>query len=183
MNARKWRNVMRMFRWPAIIVLALISLPAARTQASNEIMTDRCSNLVAFPPTYDGKPNANGTVILSRGTNGWSAWSAPFKVSTGDSGHVRWWCHSTIGNVFDLGTITASFDPGGIVGCVGAIGTTVVTEGSGAASLAACTRLIKFGSSAWKGWTPERSRCGNHSTRLRARLGPDRLLQTECLGN
>lgn len=32
------------------------------------------------------------------------------------------------------------------------------------------------------GWTPERSRCGDHSTRIRARLGSDRLRQTECLG-
>jgi hypothetical protein len=31
------------------------------------------------------------------------------------------------------------------------------------------------------GWTPERSRCGDHSTRIRARMGPDRLLQTEYL--
>jgi L-alanine-DL-glutamate epimerase-like enolase superfamily enzyme len=46
-----------------------------------------------------------------------------------------------------------------------------------------CKKAIKLGSSAFAGWTPERSRCGNHTTRIRARLGPDRLLQTECLGH
>jgi hypothetical protein len=40
---------------------------------------------------------------------------------------------------------------------------------------------IKLGSSAWNGWTPERSRCNDRSVKIRARLGPNRLLQIECL--
>ena len=165
----------------SLLLMFLLVAPATHALAADEIMTDRCSNLVAFPPTYDGNPNAAGTIILSRNADGWSKWTAPFTVKPDGDGHVRWWCHSTTGNIFDLGTLTASFDPGGIVGCVGAVGTTIVTEGAGAASLTACAKLIKFGSSAWQGWTPERSRCADHSGRLRARLGPDRLLQTECL--
>ena len=34
-----------------------------------------------------------------------------------------------------------------------------------------------------KGWTKERSRCGDRSTKIRARLRPWRELQIECLGN
>jgi hypothetical protein len=142
-------------------------------------MTDRCSREVAFPKHYDGKPNSVGTVILKRGKNGTTPWSEPFTVDLGDDGHVRWWCHSTTGNVFDLGT--ATFNPGGIAACATAVGGTVISAGSGAASLAGCASLLNFGGSAWKGWTPERSRCSDHSARMRARLGKNRLLQTECL--
>ena len=41
---------------------------------------------------------------------------------------------------------------------------------------------IKLTDSSWEGWTPERSRCDNRSTKIRARLGKGRLLQIECLG-
>ena len=34
----------------------------------------------------------------------------------------------------------------------------------------------------WNAWTAERSRCGDHSTRIRVRLGLNRLVQIECMG-
>jgi hypothetical protein len=137
-------------------------------QKKNEIMTDRCSAGVAIPPSYDAKPDAPGTVHLVRDKNGRTEWSPPFTVKLGDNGHIRWWCNSTKGNIFDPGTwriqsamVGAKFDDSGTVHP---------------------TIDLKFTDSSFKGWTPERSRCDNHSTKIRARLGPDRLLQIECLG-
>ena len=168
-----------------ILVLALVfSATYAMSAHAGEVMTDRCSNEVSIPPTYDAKPNDVHALLLGRGRDGSTPWTKPFKVQLGDDGHVRWWCHSTTGNMFDLGTLRVTgANPSGILACVGALGTTIISSGSGAASLAACATVVNFGSSAWEGWTPERSRCSNHSTRIRARLGPDRLLQIECLGN
>lgn len=134
----------------------------------NEVMTDRCSASVAFPPTYDGKPDAPGTVHLVRDKTGRTPWTPPFTVKLSSGGHIRWWCNSTKGNIFDPGTwrvqsatVGAKFDDTG---------------------KAKPTVSIKIVDSSWKGWTAERSRCKNRSTRIRARLGPDRLLQIECLG-
>ena len=45
----------------------------------------------------------------------------------------------------------------------------------------ACKKTIKLGSSAFEGWTAERSRCANHHGHLKAQLGPDRKLTIECL--
>lgn len=164
------------------LIAGLVCLFAPQARA-NEVMTDRCSQEVAFPEDYDAQPNTKGTIILKRGGKGMTPWSEPFKVHLGDDGHIRWWCHSTTGNWADLGTWELGFDPSGIGACITAVGATVVSEGAGAGSLATCAKVVKFGSSAWKGWTPERSRCGDHSTKVRARLGKDRLLQIECLGH
>ena len=167
-------------------------LPPARVPP----MTDRCSNLVAFPSTYDGKPSDQGTVILDRGENGSSEWSQPFTVQTDGSGHIRWWCHSSTRNISDLAT-QGELDPSAVPGCVIAAETTIVADGSSSARsstdassadgssaglLTSSIKVIKLCSSAWNGWTPERLRCSDHSTRIRARVRPDRLLQTECLG-
>ena len=146
---------------------------------SNELMTDRCSAEVAFVPAYDARPNAHGTVILKRGSNGSSPWSRPFTVKLGDDGHIRWWCHSTIGNALDAGTWRISVKGKEISACL----EEVFDSDNDKKGNPDCKKMIKLGSSAFEGWTPERSRCGNHSTRIRARLGPDRLLETECLGN
>ena len=146
---------------------------------SNEIMTDRCSAEVAFVPAYDARPNAHGTVILKRGSNGSTPWSRPFTVKLGDDGHIRWWCHSTIGNALDAGTWRISVKGNEISACL----EEVFDGNNDKKGNPDCKKMIKLGSSAFEGWTPERSRCGNHSTRIRARLGPDRLLETECLGN
>jgi hypothetical protein len=164
----------------AAAVGAPLSVISASRADSHEMMTDRCSAEVAFPPTYDGKPTEANTVVLKRDQNGYSPWTT-FSRGTGDDGHVRWWCHSTTGNVFDPGTWRVSVNPSGAVACLVSIGTAVVTDGAGAPAVATCLKTINIGSSAFDGWTAERSRCNDHSTRFRARLGPDRLLQTECL--
>ncbi|HYZ34979.1 MAG TPA: hypothetical protein VE684_22185 [Crenalkalicoccus sp.] len=159
--------------------LTLAAQPAPAT--AGEIMTDRCSASVAFVPAYGEQPDHPGTKVVNRPTNGSTAWSEPFTVRTDGDGHIRWWCHSTTGNWADLATY--GFDASGIPICLGAVVGTVVSEGSSAASLAGCAKLFTVGASAWHGWTPEQSRCSDHSTRIRVRLGPDRLLQTECLGH
>ena len=147
-----------------------------------ETMTDRCSAEVAFVPNFDAKPNAHGTHILKRDADGKTPWTKEFTVQTDDSGFIRWWCHSTTGDFLDPGTWTLSVNGGAVLACLAAVGGTVATEGAAAPATASCVKTIQLGSSAFKGWTPERSRCGDHSTRIRARLGPDRLLETECLG-
>jgi len=154
----------------------LTSVPAAAAPAS-ETMTDRCSAEVAFVPTYDARPNAHGTIILIRDKAGVTPWSRPFTVKTGDDGHIRWWCHSTIGNALDPGTWRIKVNEKEVSACLEEAFADKVQGDP------ACKKAIKLGSSAFEGWTPERSRCGDHSTRVRARLGPDRLLQTECLGH
>ena len=159
--------------------LPLGSTSAPTATMSNEIMTDGCSAEVAFVPNYDARPNAHGTIILKRGADGRTQWTRPFTVKTGDDGHIRWWCHSTIGNEFDPGTWRIHVSEKEITACLDEVfSSDKSTKGD-----PACKKMIKLGSSAFEGWTPERSRCGNHSTRIRARLGPDRLLETECLGN
>jgi hypothetical protein len=147
-----------------------------------EVMTDRCSAEVAFPPSYDANPLTHGTAVLKRGKDGYSPWTT-FTRKTGDDGFVRWWCHSTTGDTFDPGTWRVHVDASGVAACLMSVGAAVVTDGTASPTLASCIKVIKIGSSAFDGWTAERSRCGNHSTKFRARLGPDRLLQTECLGN
>jgi hypothetical protein len=141
-----------------------------------EVLTDRCSGEVAFPPTYGQTPTAHGTAVLKRGPDGYSPWTT-FSSQPDGSGHIRWYCHSTIGNVFDVGTWRVHVESGGVVACLLAATGAVDTTTGGA-----CLKSISIGSSAFQGWTPEQSRCGNFSTYFKARLGPDRLLQTECLG-
>jgi hypothetical protein len=146
-------------------------------------MTDRCSAEVAFVPAYDARPNAHGTIILKRGNDGSTPWSRPFTVKTGDDGHIRWWCHSTIGNEFDPGTWRVNVNSKEITACLEEVFSDKPSSDKPSKGDPACKKMIKLGSSAFEGWTPERSRCGDHSTRIRARLGPDRLLETECLGH
>jgi hypothetical protein len=69
-------------------------------------------------------------------------------------------------------------NPDDVLACVTGEGLVVVPKGS--LPGASCTKMISIGSSAFEGWTPEQSRCANHSTLIRVRLGPDRLMQTEC---
>ena len=101
---------------------------AAITNAG-ELMTERCSGMVAIVPSYDDMPNTPGTVILRRDSNGFSVWRH-LTVKLNSDGYIRWWCKP---------------------------------EG--------------------EEWTKERSRCGDRSTKIRARLGAWRELQIECLGN
>ena len=55
---------------------------AAITNAG-ELMTERCSGMVAIVPSYDDMPNTSGTVILRRGTNGFSGWTSYSQVKSG----------------------------------------------------------------------------------------------------
>jgi len=164
------------------VALGAAGLGSTSVAFAGETMTDRCSAEVAFVPTFDSKPNTHGTRILKRDASGNTDWTRPFEVQTDDSGFIRWWCHSTTGNAFDPGTWEVKVDPGALVACIAAIGGTVASDGGAAPATATCVKTIELGSSAFRGWTPERSRCSDHSTKIRARLGPDRLLETECMG-
>jgi hypothetical protein len=139
-----------------------------------ETMTDRCSAEVAIVPAYDAPPGTNGTVLLKRRSNGTTAWTPPFRVNLGHDGYIRWWCHSTTGNLFDPGTWKVDQVNGSLACEISA---------DGSAPKCHANANIKLGSSAWQGWTAERSRCDNHSSKIRARLGHDRLLQIQCLGH
>lgn len=150
--------------------------------SANEVMTDRCSRDVAFVPNYDDNPGTPGTIVLTRAT---TAWTPDIKVGT-SSGYIRWWCNNTQGNFADIGTWRPEFDPVETVACItGGIGLIINPNSTnGKTVLGQCAGAVtKIGSSAWQGWTPERSRCRNRSTKIRARLGSDRLLQIECRGN
>ena len=148
----------------------------------SETMTDRCSAEVAIVPSYGARPDTPGTVVLARDSSGNTAWSQPFRVQTGGNGYIRWWCHSTTGNIFDPGTWRPELDNAKTAACITGGVATILGVEAGKAGLSECVGAVKsIGSSAWEGWTPERSRCDDHSTLIRARLGSDRLLQTQCL--
>ncbi|MCM3873631.1 MAG: hypothetical protein ND895_23340 [Pyrinomonadaceae bacterium] len=145
----------------------------AHAVPAREVMTDRCSAEVAIVPSFADRPDTEGTIILKRAKNGITDWTPPLTVKLGNSGHVRWWCHSTTGNAFDPGTWRIRELQIGTECQIFADGTPESCRPDGG---------IKLGTSAWNGWTPERSRCGNRSRNIRARLGPNRLLEIECLG-
>lgn len=150
------------------VLTGLMPRPAA---AANEVMVDRCSNEVSIV-SWGAVPGSNNAILLKRGANGESPWTPAFRVTTSDGGHIRWWCHSTTGNAFDPGTWRITNISAGY-GCdLYADGSTTNCHPNGD---------LKVGSSAWNGWTPERSRCGNRSGRIRARLSRDRKLLIECL--
>ncbi len=146
----------------------------AHSLPAREVMTDRCSAEVAIVPSYADRPDTEGTIILKRAKNGTTDWTPPLTVKLGNSGHIRWWCHSTTFNAFDPGTWR-------IKELV--VGTKCEIFADGKPESCRPDASIQIGTSAWKGWTPERSRCSNRSRKIRARLGPGRLLQIECLGN
>jgi len=159
------RYVVRML---AIIALAAIMRPTV----AKEIMTERCSAEVEFVYSYNAPPGSGG-ILLKRNNHGEAGWTAPFSVVTDKSGYIRWWCHSTTGNAFDPGTwrIEDLF-----------VGTKCQIYADGTPEKCSPDGNFKIGSSAWNGWTAERSRCGDRSRKIRASLGRDRLLQIECLG-
>jgi hypothetical protein len=179
-------------------ILPTSILSTASPAAAGEVMKDRCSSEVAIVPSYNAQPMTPGTILLTRDAGGQTPWSKPFRVQTGGggltgSGFIRWWCHSTTGNIFDPGTWRPDIDFAKAAICVvDAIGTVLGPpadpndpKGSdkGKDLAKTCVGAIKkIGSSAKNGWTPERSRCDNRSTMIRARLGPSRLLEIECLG-
>jgi hypothetical protein len=161
-------------------LLTVLFVMGSSEAGSPETMTERCSGEVAFPPTFGSNPTTQGTVVLKRNGSGYSPWTT-FTRQTGDNGHVRWYCHSTTGNVFDPGTWRVQIDGNKAKGCLVSAASAVVDGGVSAVS--SCSKLVSLGSSAFNGWTPEKSRCDNRSNKFRARLGPDRLVQIQCLGD
>lgn len=154
----------------ACAVLCLAAIPLA-ARAGNEIMVDRCSHEVSIVSAYGDKPGSNDAILLKR-SNGKTNWTAPFRVRTSEDGFIRWWCHSTTGNQFDAGTwrIEEIY-----------IGSKCKLYADGSTTDCGPDVDLKLGSSAWNGWTPERSRCKNRSRNLRARLDGNRKLLIECL--
>lgn len=179
----------------AFSILPTSLLSTTAPASAGEIMKDRCSSEVAIVPSYNAQPMTPGTVLLTRDAGGQTPWSKPFRVQLGGSGltgggYIRWWCHSTAGNIFDPGTWRPEFDFAKLAICVSdGIGVIFGDEKNTTADPKSkdlaknCIGAVKkIGSSAKNGWTPERSRCDNRSTMIRARLGPSRLLEIECLG-
>lgn len=163
-----------MERSPVVAFLAVCGLALPLSVFAGEIMVDKCSKEVAIVSSYDARPDSNSVVVLKRGSNGKTPWTPPFKVKLGDSGHIRWWCKSTSGNMFDAGTwrIEEIY-----------LGTKCEIYADGSPQSCGPDANLKLGSSAWNGWTPERSRCGDRSRNIRARLDGGRKLLIECLGN
>ncbi|MBV8549854.1 MAG: hypothetical protein JOY54_01040 [Acidobacteriaceae bacterium] len=148
----------------------------------SETMTDRCSSDVSFPSVYGGGPLAAGSTVLQRGADGYSHWTPIFSAGLDGSGHVRWWCHSTTGNAFDPGTWRVRDDK---LACTLSGGGQDSGGGSGQPSSSAnvkidCTTTVNLVAVDANGWTAEQSRCNDHSSFFRARLGPDRLLEIMC---
>lgn len=156
----------------AVAAIGLTVYRGTRAEAKvTETMTDRCSKEVVISPVYNNAFPPVGGIALKRGPDGWTPWSQRMPVN----GHtwIRWWCHSTTGNMFDPGTyrITNIY-----------IGASVqLNPDTGMIAVDPSVKPQVMSVSGSSGWTPERSRCDSSSTRsISARLGPDRLLQMRC---
>ncbi|HEY5945155.1 MAG TPA: hypothetical protein VIV40_06675 [Kofleriaceae bacterium] len=144
------------------------------SQPSNitETMIDRCSNDVMISRTFDAafSTTMEGLGLRRPDAESYSEWSTLMPV-TGSS-YIRWWCHSTTGNLFDPGTWRIGNDQAAKE-CTGNWYDPTTTL---------CVIKHQLGTSAVDGWTPERSRCNSSGTKaVQARLGPDRLLEIRCL--
>ena len=175
---------MKIFAGSVILLSTIVVniLPIA-SPVSAETMKERCSSNVAFVPKYDDRPNTPGTIILTKGAA--TDWTAPFTVETGENGRIRWWCQSTTGNVFDPGTWRPDIDPVKTAICVAGGVALVIDPDSeaGKEAIKQCKGAVKkLGSSAWEGWTAERSRCKSKSGKIQARLDTNsRKLEIQCL--
>ena len=167
----------------AAAAACVMAMPTDAT--AREVMKDRCSSHVFIPTTgYNAKPDTVGTVVLTRPKTGYSPWTPPFTVKTDGSGRIRWWCASTKGNAFDLGTYRFDIDWAKALQCSAVVvGKLISGKEPDEGDLECVTGSVDpvAGASEYKGMTPERSRCGNRSNYVRARLGPNRLLQIDCL--
>jgi hypothetical protein len=164
-----------------ILLLGGLTILASNPAVAQEKLLDRCSSAVAFPATYSGEPDSQGTVVINRGANGATEYTPVFRVQTKDN-YIRWWCQSTTGNAADPGTWrirSFNIEKAGMCG-VGIV--KVVGDTSQLAALAPCATMLKIGSSAKNGWTAERSRCDNRSTLISVRLDRDRKLRIRCMG-
>jgi hypothetical protein len=157
---------------------------AAITNAG-EVMLDRCGQMVAIVPSYDDTPNTPGTVILRRRA-GFTNWTQPFTVKLSPEGRIRWWCQPAEGQLFVPEGTWRINRKKPFIGLSGSVDVSVTDFTDYGAILSPRPSTVSTGltftSSVWKGWTKERSRCDNRSTRIRARLGPWNELRIECLG-
>jgi len=164
--------------------MALVAITDA-----GEVMLDKCGQMVAIVPSYDDTPNTPGTVIL-RGDNahaGITELTHPFTVKSSPEGRIRWWCQPADGKLFVPEGTWRINRKKPFIGLSGGSVDVSVTDFSDYGLLpprpSTVSTGLTFTSSVWKGWTKEKSRCDDRSTRIRARLRQDRVLQIECLGN
>ena len=142
-------------------------------------MQDRCKQDVAFVPvlpsvpTAEARPGTAGTVVLKRRSDGRSDWSNIFQVQPLGGGYVRWWCYTGSGTGFEPGVFRVNEDDDG-------------SRCSFSDVIRTCSPdpKVRRNAAAWgRNWTAERSRCdARPNTRYRARLGPGRSLEIECMG-
>lgn len=157
-------------------IACLLGFPG-RPAMAGEVMQDRCSGEVAIVPvrpnvsTGEARPGTPGTIVLKRESDGHTDWSNIFQVQLVDSGHIRWWCNTGSGRVLDPG-----------VWQVNQVDDGSKCEFSGRIPNCRADSRVKGGAAVWAHWVPERSRCNDRSTKFRARLGPGRSLQIECMG-
>lgn len=166
---RNKAKIFRIFTVTSFSCLMVQTIYFPRPALANEVMTDRCSASVVFPRAYTDSPSSTGSVHIHRNRYGVSNWTKPFRVSLGSAGHIRWFCKSTKGNTFDLGTWRPS------------IGGLFLKCNPFSFNCKPDVKDFGIGSSAIDGYTPERSRCNSRGSLIRARLGTARLLQIECL--
>lgn len=171
MNKNNPKIIFKIILLIVVIAIADTSFITSPAEAG-EVMKDRCSGNVAIVPKYNDRPNTRGVIVLERGADGTTDWTPPFTVQLGRSGHIRWWCNSTRGNIFDPGTWRIEEL---------SVGTKCKINPNGGPENCKPDVDVKLGSSAWQDWTPERSRCSNRSNRIQARLGRNRLLRIKCL--
>ena len=157
----------------------------AAEATAGEVMQDRCKQDVAFIPSIPNVPNSRlrpgmpGTVILKRKSDDRTDWSRIFE-ERGSGGRVDWWCYTGSGSGIEPGVWRVNesdgFEDGSNDGkrCLfsGDTGPDCHPDPN-----------VKHTSKVWEHWSSESSRCKDRSnTRFRARLGPHRSLQIECMG-
>lgn len=165
----------RMLMLSTLVLAVVAGRASAETDVNptptkvSETMKERCSSDVLIAKDYNAPYSESLEGIrLERPATGYSEWSALMPVK--GHVHIRWWCHSTKGNTFDVGTWRPN--------------SKMVKECPGNPSDPSVVKCLlqHMPTSAVQGWTPERSRCSSSRTRaIQARLGPDRRLQIRCL--
>jgi len=138
--------------------------------AVTETLQDRCAGDVAIVPRYDVGPSAPGTLILKRGAEGNTSWTAPIQVTLDKHGAFRWWC-ATVSNLLDPGTWRVA-DAN--------VGIRCIDDRNGGVDCHAAT-TVKFPPSYFEGWVAERARCADGASQIRMRLDPDRRVVMECI--
>lgn len=156
------------------ILVAITSLFLASSWVSaSEIIKGQCGAEVALVPSYGERPNTPGTIILKRrGPDGSTGWTPPLTVQPGSAGQFRWWCRSATDDTLVPGIWRVKE----LV-----VGTKCGVKTDGSLTNCHPDSSIKIDSSAWNDWIPGHSQCSSRSMKIRARLGPNRLLEIICL--